>query len=801
MGAKSVTKHRLGNSRFTRIALALALAALILLILIPFASASDQPGVEWSQTYSTLRATSVVQTIDGGYVIAGIATSSGSATLIKTDSSGNIQWQKAVGDAVSVAQTSDLGFVVFCQNGDVIKTDTDGNTLSSFSVGVTDVFGSTSATGVVKGIVASDGTYIIIGNNVGENGEAYAWLRRFDPQGNLLWDKKYTGGPHVSTVVDTPDRGCAIAGNLKNDFWLAKLDSNGNDVWSQTYSKGAITDTHFTYSMVATRDGGFMLAGTGDWQESNATIPWLIKTDSQGHEIWSLYYPQYPSDSFSAVIQTCDEGYLVYQPTNAMLTRTDSSGSELWHIPLVAAGYTSIYHPALITTQDGGYAIAGMTSANTFFYKISTETCIPPPAIRVTSPLSKTYETSEVKLTFTVDSETSGLSYSLDGQQNVTITGNTTITGLAVGDHSVIVYARGSTGLEGESATVQFTIAARFPTETVLAGVAIAIVACISFLLYVKRKTLADYRKRGLRTLITRQKLAGTTSNRLVWTLLIVSLCFILVFVQIFFPFAYYSVKTSHTPFQVGVSYVYEQDSAGQIYNEVARIKALGFSVIRVNLVVNSAVPTNFVNTLSDVFFSAVRQLGIKVALIINNHADIADIDYYLNKYGDALSYVQILNEPDVATSWDVGALFTDDEAISNFNQVYAAVEQHNLPVLYYTNFGPAFMVRTNLPLEFSKKLDFVGLDVFMDSFLTISPPMIQLLHKITNKDIVITEFGMSTSDDQAQSDYLIRGLNLFRNMGLKGCWIVYWNSVDNSYGIRGRLAEQTVGEWIAQNS
>jgi hypothetical protein len=59
----------------------------------------------------------------------------------------------------------------------------------------------------------------------------------------------------------------------------------------------------------------------------------------------------------------------------------------------------------------------------------------------------------------------------------------------------------------------------------------------------------------------------------------------------------------------------------------------------------------------------------------------------------------------------------------------------------------------------------------------------------------------MSTSDDVTQSDYIIRGLNLFKSMGLKGCWIVYWNSVNNNYGIRGRLAEKTVGEWIAQNA
>jgi hypothetical protein len=191
----------------------------------------------------------------------------------------------------------------------------------------------------------------------------------------------------------------------------------------------------------------------------------------------------------------------------------------------------------------------------------------------------------------------------------------------------------------------------------------------------------------------------------------------------------------------------------------------------------------------------------MKVALIINNHNTVKNINYHLDRWGNDLAYIQILNEPDVASSWDMGALFTDDEAGSKFEETYAIVEQHQLPVRTYTNFSPAFIARTNLPIQFSEKLDFVGFDVFMDSFLTLSPNMIQLLQKITNKDVVITEFGMSTNNDATQSDYIIKGLNLFRNMGLKGCWLVYWNGADNDYGIRGRLTEQKIGEWIAKNA
>jgi hypothetical protein len=259
--------------------------------------------------------------------------------------------------------------------------------------------------------------------------------------------------------------------------------------------------------------------------------------------------------------------------------------------------------------------------------------------------------------------------------------------------------------------------------------------------------------------------------------------------------------RSSNSTFEVGVTYVYERDNVGQIYDEVSRIKDLGFSLIRVNIVCDSTELNDYLNSLTDVFFTATQRFNLKVALAIHNHADIDEIQYYLNRWGKYLSYIQILNEPELSSSWDIGALFTDDEIISKFQQVYSVVEQYGLPVQHYTNFGAGFVIRANIPIQLSENLDFVGFDVFMESFLALSPNLIQLLHKITSKEVVITEFGISTSDDVAQSNFIIKGLNLFKNMGLRGCWIVYWNSAGDYYGIRGRLAEKTVGEWITQNA
>ena len=88
-----------------------------------------------------------------------------------------------------------------------------------------------------------------------------------------------------------------------------------------------------------------------------------------------------------------------------------------------------------------------------------------------------------------------------------------------------------------------------------------------------------------------------------------------------------------------------------------------------------------------------------------------------------------------------------------------------------------------------------------MDSFLVLSPHFIQNLQKITQRDVIISEFGMSTINSVAQTDFIIKGLNLFKSIGLKGCWLVYWNSQFDKYGIRDRPAEKAVGDWIAQNA
>jgi N-acetylneuraminic acid mutarotase len=117
---------------------------------------------------------------------------------------------------------------------------------------------------------------------------------------------------------------------------------------------------------------------------------------------------------------------------------------------------------------------------------------VTPPEIAVLSPENTTYNGTSVSLVFEVDKQTSWLGYSLDGQENVTITGNVTLSGLSSGMHNVTVYARDEFDNTGASETIIFTVDVPepFPTTLVAAvsGVSIAVVGAGLLVYFKKRK-------------------------------------------------------------------------------------------------------------------------------------------------------------------------------------------------------------------------------------------------------------------------------------------------------------------------
>ena len=87
---------------------------------------------------------------------------------------------------------------------------------------------------------------------------------------------------------------------------------------------------------------------------------------------------------------------------------------------------------------------------------------------------NSTYYSSELPLDFKVDESISKLSYSLDNQPNVTLSGNITLTGLTQGNHNIVVFAEDTTGNVTRQ-IITFNIAQPFP---ILLAVIAIIVLC-----------------------------------------------------------------------------------------------------------------------------------------------------------------------------------------------------------------------------------------------------------------------------------------------------------------------------------
>jgi N-acetylneuraminic acid mutarotase len=111
-----------------------------------------------------------------------------------------------------------------------------------------------------------------------------------------------------------------------------------------------------------------------------------------------------------------------------------------------------------------------------------------PPEVPVVSPVNQTYNESSVSLIFTVAKPVNWTGYSLDGQENVTVTGNTTINELANGVHNVTVYAKDTLGNVGASETIYFTVDVPFPAMFVVAPVASVVVVGAVLAIYFKKR-------------------------------------------------------------------------------------------------------------------------------------------------------------------------------------------------------------------------------------------------------------------------------------------------------------------------
>ena len=333
---------------------------------------------------------SLIELNDGGYLIAGNTSLLGdnysNALLIKIDHTGKEMWKrdytfssvdrlnmvKELQDGSLVAAGFTMSSTNYSKDIFVIKTDAQGNLEWQRSYGDAQDETANSID------ISIGGGFIISGEVINENtGFSLCYLIKIDNEGELDWSNTFGGSQNDNglSVISTNDAGFAITGMTRSlgdsngDVWLIKVNSNGEMEWERTYGGD---DTEYGRTIQQTVDGGYIIIGQIESFALGYNDAYLIKTDSQGNEIWSQTFGGQGTDQGRQVVNTLDEGYLISGYTDSFGTL---GGFNFWLVKANSLGeleWQRFYGKqgddrglSGIQTSDGGYAIAGYTNSGT----------------------------------------------------------------------------------------------------------------------------------------------------------------------------------------------------------------------------------------------------------------------------------------------------------------------------------------------------------------------------------------------------------------------------------------------------
>jgi hypothetical protein len=325
-------------------------------------------GNEW---YSLASSSSIQQTNDGGYIVAG-------GRIVKFSSSANVEWQYQYRCTLSyIQQTNDGGYIAAGNRSGELSGYTDLSVLKLTNVGGVEwskAYGSKTKTEWAASIQqTSEGGYIVAGSGYFAGFHMDFWILKLSSVGDVEWQRTYGGykGDYLHGAHQTTDGGYIIAGTTESfgagemDCWILKLNPNGHIEWQRTYGGSG---REAVSSIQQTFDGGCIVAGTTNSLGAGGTDYWILKLNPKGEIEWQRIYENSIHGIASSIQQTNDAGYIVVGPLgwhgffmdyNICIIKLNPLGDIVWQKEFIYTG--SDFAKSVIQTLDGGYIVAGST--------------------------------------------------------------------------------------------------------------------------------------------------------------------------------------------------------------------------------------------------------------------------------------------------------------------------------------------------------------------------------------------------------------------------------------------------------
>ena len=163
-----------------------------------------------------------------------------------------------------------------------------------------------------------------------------------------------------------------VHGNYQNhdaDIYLIKIDRAGNELWGKTYGK---TGHDFGYSIIRDKNGGngFYLLGSSQSYGNGSFDMLLLKVDTLGNELWYRTFGGKDYEYGCSVVQNsiCDlyllgttKSFGLDHSPDFYLVKTDEQGNEIWSLTI--GGQKEDYGYKVAATADSGCIVVGKSNS------------------------------------------------------------------------------------------------------------------------------------------------------------------------------------------------------------------------------------------------------------------------------------------------------------------------------------------------------------------------------------------------------------------------------------------------------
>jgi hypothetical protein len=252
---------------------------------------------------------------------------------------------------------------------------------------------------------------------------------------------------------------------------LFSVDTHPPEVTISSPAAGIYTSStlpELVHSAVDNLDSTPSLVDVEGWSTDEGTHTVVVRYADDAENVGSASRT-YTVDDTPPSITISSPTSSVYSTSDILLTFSVSEEADWIGYSLDGANNITITGDSLLSLSDGSHSVvvyANDTAGNMGVSDVvDFSVDVAPPLITVSSPISSVYSTRDVPLTFSVNEETSWIGYSLDGQNNITISGNTSINALSDGLHNLVVYANDTFGKMGVSGTIYFNV--QIPVDTI----------------------------------------------------------------------------------------------------------------------------------------------------------------------------------------------------------------------------------------------------------------------------------------------------------------------------------------------